>query len=144
MRSAPAVERAPRAAELPFPEVAAFARAGAVALLPVGSTEAHGPHLPLDTDVLIAEGVCDRLVPELAARGVRSLVFPPLTYGVTEFARPFAGTVSLGAEALKAYATGVVRGILEHGFDKVVLVNHHLEPAHFTALHEAVFALRSE
>lgn len=144
MPTAPAADRAPRAAELTFPEAAAFARRGAIALLPIGSTEAHGPHLPLDTDVLIAEGVCDRAFRVLRSQNIESVVFPPITYGVTDFARPFAGTVSLSAEALEPYVEGVIRGILEHGFAKVVLVNHHLEPAHFAALHQRVFALRAE
>ena len=141
MRSAPGAERA---AALPFPEVALLAKRGAVALLPVGSTEAHGPHLPLDTDVVIAEGVCDRAAGRLAAKGVPSLVFPALPYGVTEFAKAFAGTVSLPAAAFRELALGVVRGIAAHGFTRIGLVNHHLEPAHFTALHEVVKTLGAE
>ena len=59
----------PLAAHLPWTQVLTYAESDAVALLPVGSTEAHGPHLPLAVDCLIAEEVCRRVDARLAARG---------------------------------------------------------------------------
>lgn len=114
-----------------------LAREGAVALVPVGSTEAHGPHLPLDTDVLIAREVAARAADLLEEEGRKAVVFPPIAYGVTEFARGFSGTVGITAPTLEALVVDVARSIHEQGFSPVVLVNHHLEPAHFDALHRA-------
>ncbi len=54
------------------------------ALLPVGSTEPHGPHLPLDTDVVISDVACDRAAPRLEAAGVSTVVAPAIPYGVTD------------------------------------------------------------
>ncbi|HEY0838705.1 MAG TPA: creatininase family protein [Vulgatibacter sp.] len=125
------------ACDLTWEEMRDLAAAGAVAIVPVGSTEAHGPHLPLDTDVAIATEVATRAQRLLAAEDERSVVFPPLSYGVTEFAGGFAGTVTVSAAALEALVADVARSLADQGFGPVVLVNHHLEPDHFAALHRA-------
>lgn len=119
---------------LSWPRMKALAEAGAVALLPVGSTEAHGPHLPLCVDVVIAEEVCRRVARRLSRDVV---VFPAVTYSLTDFAAPFSGTVSLEAEVARGLLSGVLRGILHGGFRTIGVINHHLEPAHFRVVHEA-------
>ncbi len=130
------------AARLSWPRVRALAQGGAVALLPVGSTEAHGPHLPLAVDVLIAQGVCREVAARLHARGVQALLFPPVAYGLTDFAAAFSGTVSLQAATTRALLTDALAGIARHGFACTLAVNHHLEPAHFRVVHEAAKAAR--
>jgi creatinine amidohydrolase len=131
------------AATLSWPKVKQLAASGAVALLPVGSTEAHGPHLPLSVDVVIAEEVCRRVAARLAARGKTSVVFPPIAYTLTDFAAPFAGTVSLNPDTARALLRGVFEGILHAGFAQLLVCNHHLEPAHFKLVHEAAAEARS-
>jgi creatinine amidohydrolase len=126
----------PLAAHLPWTQVLTYADSGAVALLPVGATEAHGPHLPLGVDCLIAEEVCRRVAVRLSARGESSLTFPPVYYGVTEFAASFAGTVTTSAPAALAYLTDVIASIGAF-FRRVAILNHHLEPAHFKLVHQA-------
>jgi creatinine amidohydrolase len=130
------------AGELPWTEVKRAAAAGAIALLPVGSTEAHGPHLPLGTDVLIAQAVAARVAERLAAAGRSALIFPPVAYSLTDFARPFSGTVSVAAEAARAYLTEVLASLAATPFRRVGVLNHHLEPAHFRLVHEAARAAR--
>lgn len=125
------------AAHLPWPKIKKLADAGAVAMLPVGSTEAHGPHLPLNVDVIIAEEVCRRA---MMFWGWEAVVFPSVAYSLTDFAAPFAGTVSIPAEAARAMLTGVLEGILKGGFRAACVVNHHVEPAHFRLVHEAAKA----
>ena len=125
------------ARQLSWPRTRALARAGAVALLPVGSTEAHGPHLPLSVDVVIAEEVCRRVAARLS---VDVVVFPPVAYALTDFAAPFAGTVTLNAEVARQMLEGILKGIVSSGFTTVAVVNHHLEPAHFRVVHEAASA----
>jgi len=132
------------AAHLAWPKVQSLAAAGAAALLPVGSTEAHGPHLPLNVDVVIAEEVCRRVAQRLGKRGLDAVMFPAVPYGLTDFAASFAGTVSLPADATRSLLAGVLEGIAVHGFKRIGVINHHLEPAHFAVVHEAAKAAREK
>jgi creatinine amidohydrolase len=133
-------EKAIFAAELPWTEVLEFAERKAVALLPIGSTEAHGPHLPLNVDVVIAVEVCRRTAVRLLSGGTPCLIFPPVPYSLTEFAASFAGTVSVSRSAALSYLTDVLAGIAAHGFARIGVVNHHLEPDHFELVHQAARA----
>lgn len=119
---------------LSWPRTKALASAGAVALLPIGSTEAHGPHLPLSVDVVIAEEVCRRVSTRMRRDAV---MFPAVTYALTDFAAPFAGTVTLNADVARSMITGILNGIASSGFTTIAVVNHHLEPAHFRVVHDA-------
>jgi creatinine amidohydrolase len=112
-----------------------------VALVPVGSVEPHGPHLPLATDTIISEAACVRAAEQLERHGVEALVAPPLPYGVTDFAEGFAGAVSLPAASLTATLRALLAALLKTGFDHVALVNNHLEPAHDAAVRAALEGL---
>lgn len=113
---------------LPFP----------VALLPVGSTEPHGPHLPLLTDALLSEHACLRAAAELRAAGVTAVVCPTLPYGVTHYASEFAGAISLSPETTRAVVRELCAAYRAAGFARVAVVNNHLEPEHVEALLAAV------
>ncbi len=126
------------ARQLTWPRMKELASAGTVALLPVGSTEAHGPHLPLSVDVVIAEEVCKRVAAKVSRDCV---VFPAVTYALTDFAAPFSGTVSLNAEVARQMIEGILKGIRSGGFSTIAVINHHLEPAHFKVVHEAAKAV---
>lgn len=115
---------------------------GAWAILPVGSCEAHGPHLPLDTDVRISEETAIRTVGLLAASGLRAVVLPPLPYGVTEYAGAFDGTLSVPAAVVTASIDAVARAAVRRGAVGVAITNAHFEPAHIDALFAAVAALK--
>lgn len=125
-------------ADLTFPDAAGVVARGAVALWPVGSTEAHGPHLPLATDVIIAEETCRRAVERIQRElELETVLLPPLAFTVTEYAAPFAGTVSIPKETAVAYVRDVAAAVSAQGFKAVCLVNGHLEPAHRFALRDA-------
>ncbi len=132
------------ASTLPWTEVRELASAGAWALLPIGSTEAHGPHLPLNVDVLVAEEVCRRVAIRIGRRGQAALIFPAVCYGVTEFAADFCGTVSISAQAFLPFLTEAIAGIARTGFRRVGIINHHLEPAHFRVVHQAAQAAAAQ
>lgn len=129
--------------ELTWTEVAALTAAQPIVLVPVGATEAHGPHLPLGTDVFLSEELAARAQRALAERGQPSLIAPSLAYSVTEFGAPFAGTVSLEPAAASALLTGVLCGLLRTGLVRICLVNSHLEAAHVAVLRAAVAEVKA-
>ena len=124
-------------AELSYPAALALKEERPVVLIPVGATEAHGPHLPLGTDVYLSEELARRVQAALWQRGASSVIAPSLAFAVTEFGAPFAGTVSLDAATATAFYTGVLAGLLRAGFQRLCLVNSHLEAAHVQTLRAA-------
>jgi len=137
-------DRAHDLARLAWPDVAALLaqQGGCAAILPVGATEAHGPHLPLDTDVTIALGMARRAAALLAARGRACVVLPPLAYSVAEYAAPFAGTLSLPPATARAMLTDVLAAAAASGFRPLAVANAHLEPAHVETVRAALADLQ--
>ena len=110
-------------------------------LLPVGSVEPHGPHLPLGTDTLLSEEAAERAAEVLGERGVATYVAPSVPYGVTEFAAGFSGAIGVPAATLTALLQAIVGRFLADGWSHVCLVNNHLEPAHDAAVRAAIVGL---
>jgi mycofactocin precursor peptide peptidase len=110
----------PALAALTWPEAAAFTAAGSLLVVPVASTEQHGPHLPLSTDTDLAIWLC------AALGSFRSdvLIAPALPYGSSGEHEGFAGTLSIGQEALETVLVELCRSALLT-FDGVVLVCTH-------------------
>ena len=118
--------------------------ANCVAILPVGATEAHGPHLPLSTDVVIAEAMASAGAAALRRRGRDAAVLPPLAYTAAPFAADFPGTVSVAPATVTALVVDVARSLGRQGFRALVIANSHLDPAHLGSLHGAVDRCREE
>jgi mycofactocin precursor peptide peptidase len=114
-------------------------RSGALVLVPLGSVEQHGPHLPLSTDSVIAQAVAGRVADALPA-GTTS-VAPVIAYGASGEHAGFPGTISIGHEALRVMITEIVRS-LALWCGRVVIVNGHGGNA--AALNAAVSRLRAE
>jgi creatinine amidohydrolase len=125
-------------AELTYEQVEEVCRGRAVAIVPVGSVEPHGPHLPLDTDTTISETCARRAVDALAKDGITAVVAPSVPYGVTDYAAGFAGAIGVPAEALTAMLRGIAQKLLACGFQHVCFVNNHLEPAHDAAVRASI------
>jgi creatinine amidohydrolase len=113
-------------------------RPPAAVLVPLGSVEPHGPHLPLATDTIISETACVQAARLLAERGVAAYVAPSVNYGVTEFASGFSGAISVDASVLTALLRSIVACFLDDGWTHVCLVNNHLEPAQDAAVRAAI------
>ncbi|MEU6201683.1 mycofactocin biosynthesis peptidyl-dipeptidase MftE [Streptomyces sp. NPDC047061] len=98
---------------------------GALVLVPVGSTEQHGPHLPLDTDTVVARAVARRTADALATGPYGPpLVTPALAFGASGEHAGFPGTVSIGHEALRAVVVELARS-LSLWASRIVFVNGH-------------------
>jgi creatinine amidohydrolase len=93
-----------------------------LALLPVGSTEQHGPHAPLGTDTLTASAVAARAAEQYDDPVV---VAPAVPVAVAEEHRAFAGTLWTSESTLRAYVRDIVASLAHHGWTRVVLVNGH-------------------
>lgn len=115
-------------------------RERAVAVLPLGAIEAHGPHLPLATDVIIAEAMARTGAERLSKRGMDVLLLPTLAYAPAPFAADFPGTLSLPPEALTALIAGLAESLGRHDFGLLALANAHLDPTHLAAVRAAVQA----
>jgi creatinine amidohydrolase len=125
-----------RLADLTYEEFAAAMQEGRWVLLPFGTVEEHGPHLPLETDHLYAEYICLAV-----ARHVGGLVAPGIPYGVCRTMRNFPGTISLTPATLTALAREVLAEYGRHGARKLALFTGHAEPAHAEALRDAAVGL---
>jgi creatinine amidohydrolase len=135
MATMPAQVEVRHLGSMTWPEVDSLAPAAVVAV-PIGSTEQHGPHLPVGTDTEVARSLCRRL----AERCPNVVVAPALPYGSSGEHAGFAGTVSIGSAVLATVVVELGRS-LDH-FGGVVFVSAHGGNA--DALAEAVATLRAE
>jgi creatinine amidohydrolase len=93
-----------------------------VVILPTGSTEQHGRHLPIDVDLLLCESVCLE-AGRRAAGGI--LVLPPIPYGLNQHHIDFPGTIHIEPEVFIAFCLNVTKSVAYHGFEKILIVNGH-------------------
>lgn len=96
-----------------------------VALLPVGSTEQHGPHAPLGTDFLNAQTITEAVTDADALDAEEVIVAPPIPVGVSEEHRQFTGTLWVSPDTFRAYVRDVVSSLASHGWDRIIVVNGH-------------------
>ena len=120
---------------LTWPEIADAIARGAGVIVPVGSTEQHGPHLPLATDALIATAFADAV-----ADATDMLVAPAIAYGYrsrprTGGGQDFVGTTSLSGRTFISVVAEIVDELIRQGFRRIALLNAHFENQAF--LYEA-------
>jgi creatinine amidohydrolase len=110
----------------------------------LGSTEPHGPHLPLATDTILAEEACRRAAALLEARGVKACVAPAIPFTVTDFSEGFAGRVSIPREVSTAFIREAALALAAAGCAKVVLTTFHFEPGHLACARDAAAACQAK
>ncbi len=91
-----------------------------IAVLPVGSFERHGGHLPLGTDTIEAEYVAEKVAERLDAH-----LYPPIWYGCSRSLDRFPGTISVDEEGFRAYVEDVLRGLVRNEYKLILIVNGH-------------------
>jgi creatinine amidohydrolase len=114
-------------AEMTWPEWQARIAENSPVFLPVGSTEQHGPHMPLSCDVILPTAVSERV-----ARNVGGIVAPTIQYGYKSQPRSgggqsFPGTTSLDAHTLSLVLRDIIRDLAAHGVRRLAVVNGHFE-----------------
>lgn len=108
--------------DMSWPETDAAAKACGVALIPVGSTEQHGPHLPTKTDAFLAEKIA---IDAAKKNPTASFVMPPVSYGYNEHHLDFPATIHINHETLIRFVIDIGKSLSHHGVSKIILVNGH-------------------
>jgi creatinine amidohydrolase len=125
--------------EMTRPEVEQAIAAGAdTVVVPLGSTEQHGLHLPLGTDAILGAAMGDRVARALG----NALLAPAITIGCSEHHMDFAGSLTLSKETFGAVVADVCRSLAHHGFGHIALIPTH--GGNFAPLAKAVKAIRPE
>ncbi|MDR5672988.1 creatininase family protein [Halalkaliarchaeum sp. AArc-GB] len=107
-------------ADRTWPELSEEMAGESLAVVPLGSTEQHGPHLPLATDHLIAESLA-----RAATERTGHVCTPTVDIGVSSHHRQFHGTLWVDPHAFRSYVESLTRNLTYHGIDRVVYVNAH-------------------
>jgi creatinine amidohydrolase len=129
---------------LTWHEIAELLTHRPVGLLPVGAIEAHGPHLPLDTDVIIANATAVRTAEHLLARDVPAIILPTVSYTVSFAGTSFPGTSPVDREVFQQYMESLLAHVSRQGYRAIICCNAHLEPAHVDALKLACASVELE
>ena len=108
--------------KLTWPEINDAVDLGKVCIVPCGAVEQHGPHLPLDVDLVcptgVAKGAGER-IPE------KILVLPIVAYGYTGHVMDFPGTINSHFEHFMRHVLDITKSLAYHGFKKIILLNGH-------------------
>ncbi len=112
-----------------YPEIAELSKDDRIVILPVGSVEAHGYHLPLNTDMLQPLWLAEAL-----AKSIDAIILPPIHYGWTESLAPFPGTISIGFDTLRYLVRDILKEVVRHGFKRIVVLSGHASTNHMAAL----------
>ena len=107
--------------EMTWQDISKIDSKKSVFILPIGSTEQHGPQNPIGTDFLIAEHIARKT----AEKSPFAFCLPTIPVGVASHHRNFPGTLWVSHKIFEEYVTDVLKSLHHHGFDKVIAVNGH-------------------
>ena len=127
--------------EFTWPEIREAVAHARVAVLPVGTVEQHGPHLPLVTDVLTATEMSRRAVEAIPSEAV---LMPSVYYSFNEHHMDFPGTIAVEGETIVNYITDIGLSLAHHGFRKILLVNGHGSNVPFLDIAARNITIKSE
>ena len=125
--------------DMTWQEVEEILKETDIALIPAGSTEQHGPHLPVNNDTFTAFELSKKAA-EMAYDRVKTVVAPAIAYGLTGLRYP--GTVTLSRETLVTLYKEVAKSLIQGGFKKIIFVNGH--GGNITPLHLAISEIQGE
>lgn len=133
-----------RLSELTYEDINALERDRVVCMLPVGATEAHGPHLPLGTDDIIADAMCVAGADAIEQIGLHAVILPALSFTHAGFAQGFPGTLSMQPETVRAMLVDIARSLMRIGPKCLILANAHLDPGHIGSLRQAIKTIEAD
>ena len=112
-------------ADLTRPEVNKRIDDGALVVIPIGATEQHGEHLPVNCDAFIAGTYAQRAAALATKRGVNVLVTPTMPFGFSHHHLAFGGTISLRSRTLYAVLKDIMESLISGGVKRILFVNAH-------------------
>ena len=113
-------------AELSWPQIAEIQKKAHLIILPVGSTEQHGHHLPVDVDSRLATLLAEQAAQKVnAAKKIRVLVAPTIHYTEVETFKEFPGTIGISLDTEVRLLQDVVRSFITNGFNNILVLNGH-------------------
>jgi creatinine amidohydrolase len=118
--------------ELNMHEFSERVKKGCLVILPMGSVEEHGEHLPLCTDSIQSEALAKRLADKFDA-----MIAPAIRYGECQSTRNFPGTITISFDTLRALAREVLEELYRNGIRRILVLTGHAGRAHMIALREA-------
>ncbi len=108
--------------KLTWPEIDDAVALGKICIVPCGAVEQHGPHLPLDVDLVCPVGIATGAGKEIADK---LLVLPVVPYGYTGHVMDFPGTINTDFEHFMQGVLDITKSLAYHGFKKIILLNGH-------------------
>ena len=117
-------------------EIEEYLRGEKTVIIPIGSTEQHGPGLPLGLDSYVAISLAEDV-----AKQTGTLLTPPIWFGDSPHHMAFPGTISIRTETLSEYIKDVIRSLVKHGFKNILIINGH-KITNLDALHTATRNLK--
>ncbi len=108
--------------EMTWPEIRAVADEDRVVILPIGTLEDHGPHLPVDTDVRIIDAICEGACAKVPGDVV---LLPVVTHGYSPHHRDFPGSVNIRWNVFVEHLLDITGSLVGHGFRRFILANGH-------------------
>ena len=116
-------------AEYTYPEIEELLKRERLIILPLGSVEAHGYHLPLNTDMLQPLWLAEEIAKRLDA-----LILPPIHYGWTDNLASFPGTISIGFDTLRNLVQDILKSVINQGGKNILVLSGHASTNHMAAL----------
>jgi hypothetical protein len=123
--------------EMTFLEVADVIRRKSIALFPIGTMEAHGPHLPLATDTLGSMVIAELVRRNLNEEAVEAVILPLCIFGCKALLDAFPRTISVRPETLKAIIVDPCQSLHSQGLLRIFPFDHHKDPPHVAAVEAA-------
>lgn len=106
--------------EMTWEEVKDLLNKTDIVLIPIGSLEQHGPHLPLATDTILAYEVAKKVAEKLKAA-----LAPAIPFGISAEHINFSGTISLSPDTFISLIRDICKSLVRHGFRKIIFINAH-------------------
>jgi creatinine amidohydrolase len=118
--------------ELTMKEFSEKVNDNTVVILPIGATEEHGAHLPLNTDSLQPEFVAEKV-----AKHTKALIAPPIRYGFCASTKNFPGTITISFDTLRSLVYDILSELHRNGIKNIVVLSGHAGRIHMAALRQA-------